>query len=110
MGKKVTVIMPDTQEILMQMGEQIKEARLRRRISAELVAARANVSRATVWAIEKGSASVSIGAYAAVLHGLQGMDKDLLLVAQDECLKNTFQQLGRSTRERAPRKLTLEEG
>ncbi len=110
MGKRITILMPDTQEVLEQMGAQIKEARLRRRISAELLAERANVSRATVWAIEKGSPSVSIGAYAAVLHGIQGMDRDLLRIAQDECLKKTFQEVGRSTRERAPRKSTPEGG
>ena len=35
-------------------------ARLRRDISAELVAERANISRATLWNIEKGSPSVAI--------------------------------------------------
>ena len=38
MSKKSVVIMPDTRKVLEQMGEQIKLARLRRRISAELVA------------------------------------------------------------------------
>ncbi len=109
MGKKATILMPDTQFILEQMGEQIKEARLRRRISTELLAERANVSRTTIWAIEKGSPSVSIGSYAAVLHGIQGMDKDLLLIAQDQCLKNTFEQVGRIPRTRAPRKFALDE-
>ncbi len=104
MGRNSVVLLPDTQEILEQLGEQIKEARLRRGISADLVAERAGISRATVWAIEKGSPSVSIGAYAAVLHGIQGMDKDLLLVAQDNLLKNAYRELGQEHRIRAPRK------
>ena len=57
MGKKSVVVMPKTQEILKTMGEQIKLARLRRKISAELAAERAGVSRTTVWAVEKGSPS-----------------------------------------------------
>ena len=75
MNKRTTVIMPQTEKILAQMGEQIKLARLRRKLSTELVAERASISRATLWAIEKGSPSVAIGMYAAVLHALNGMDK-----------------------------------
>lgn len=52
MGKKSIELLPQTMEILETMGEQIKMARLRRDISAELVAERANISRATFWNIE----------------------------------------------------------
>ena len=39
MSKRTTVVMPQTEKILEQMGEQIKLARLRRKLSAELVQA-----------------------------------------------------------------------
>ena len=65
MNKRSVVVMPATLNILQQMGEQIKLARLRRQLSAELIAERAGISRATLWNIEKGSPSVSMGAYAA---------------------------------------------
>ena len=104
MAQKSVVLMPDTKAILEQMGEQIKFARLRRDIPIELIAERANVSRATVWAIEKGSPSVSMGAYAAVLHAIHGMDKDLLLVAKDEQMEATLNELGCSMRSRAPKR------
>ena len=55
MSKKSVAIMPSTQRVLDTMGEQIKLARLRRNLSAELVAERAGISRATLWAVEKGS-------------------------------------------------------
>ncbi|MCD8336319.1 MAG: helix-turn-helix domain-containing protein, partial [Lachnospiraceae bacterium] len=84
MNSKKIIIMPQTQDILETMGEQIKLARLRRRLSGELVSERAGISRATLWSIEKGSPSVSMGAYAAVLHALNNMDKDLLLIAKDD--------------------------
>ena len=84
MGKKSIELLPQTMEILETMGEQIKMARLRRDISAQLVAERANISRATLWNIEKGSPSVAIGNYAAVLHALNNMDRDLLKVAKDD--------------------------
>lgn len=104
MAQKKVVIMPDTQEILTQMGEQIKEARVRRGMSAELVAERAGISRATVWAMEKGSPSVSMGAYAAVLHTMNYMDQDLLLIAKDEKLKNVMREIGKEERSRAPKR------
>ena len=74
MGRKSVAVLPQTQAILEQLGEQIKLARLRRHLSAELVAERAGVSRATVWNVEKGNPSVAIGIYAAVLHALNNMD------------------------------------
>ena len=104
MSKKATILLPQTQEILNQMGEQIRLARLRRHLSAELVAERAGISRMTLSNIEKGSASVAIGSYAAVLHALNGMDKDLLLVAKDDELGRKLQDLELPTRRRAPQK------
>ena len=104
MSKKAIVILPQTQEILIQMGEQIRLARLRRHLSAELVAERAGISRMTLSNIEKGSPSVAIGSYAAVLHALNGMDKDLLLVARDDELGRKLQDLELPTRRRAPKK------
>ena len=70
MGKRAAVIMPQTRKILEQMGEQIRLARLRRKLSLELVAERAGISRATLISIEKGAPTVSIGSYAAVLPAL----------------------------------------
>jgi len=104
LGKKSVILMPGTTEILETMGEQIKLARLRRKISAKLSAERAGISRATLWAVEKGSPSVSIGIYAAVLHSLNGMDKELLLVTKDDELGRKLQDLDLPIRKRAPQK------
>ena len=104
MSKKSTIVLPQTQEILNQLGEQIRLAGLRRHLSAELVAERAGLSRMTLSNIEKGSPSVAIGSYAAVLHALNGMDKDLLLVAKDDELGRKLQDLELPTRRRAPKK------
>ena len=110
MGKKSVILMPVTKGILETMGEQIKMARLRRRLSAELVAERAGISRATLWAVEKGSPSVSVGIYAAVLHSLNGMDKELLLIAKDDALGRKLQDLELPIRKRAPRKKGNDDG
>ena len=93
MAKKTVKIMRSTENILKQMGEQIKLARLRRGISATLAAERAGISRSTLWNVEKGNSSVSMGAYAAVLHAVNGMDKDLLLIAKDDELGRKLQDI-----------------
>ena len=102
--KKSIVLLPETLNILEQMGLQIKYARLRRKISAEIVAERAGISRATLCAIEKGSPSVAMGCYAAVLHALNYMDKDLLLVAKDDELGRKLQDLDLHVQKRVRKK------
>ena len=104
MRKPSHTLLPATEDILKTMGEQIKLARLRRNLSVELVAERAGISRASLWNVEKGSPSVAIGIYAAVLHALNNMDKDLLLVAKDDIMGRRMQDLNLPIRKRAPRK------
>ena len=103
MSKRTVIVMPETQRTLETMGEQIKMARLRRNLAAELVAERAGISRATLWAVEKGTPTVSIGTYAAVLHALGGMDKDFELIAKDDVCGRKLQDLNIQTRGRAKR-------
>ena len=107
MSKKAAIIMPKTREILEQLGEQIKFARLRRNLSSQLISERAGISRQTLNSIEKGSSTVSIGSYAAVLHALNNLDKDLLLIAKDDEFGRKLQDLGLITRKRAPKRSSL---
>ena len=86
------------------MGEQIKLARLRRSLSAELVAERAGISCASLWKVKKGEPSVAIGIYAAVLHALNHLDRDFLLVAKDDEMGRQLQDLHLITKKRAPRR------
>lgn len=104
MKKAAYNILPDTEEILKTLGEQIKLARLRRNLTAELVAERAGVSRATLWKVESGNPACAMGIYAAVLHALNKMDKDLLLVAKDDELGRKLQDLQLITKKRASRR------
>ena len=103
MGKKAVTVLPSTERILNTMGEQIKLAPLRRQLSAEHIAERAGISRATLWSVEKGSPSVAIGIYAAVLHALNNLDKDLLLVAKDDEFGRKMQDLNMQVKKRAPK-------
>ena len=104
MKKAAYNIVPATEDILKTMGEQIKLARLRRDLSAELVAERAGISRASLWKVESGGPAVAIGIYAAVLHALGNMDKDLTLIAKDDEMGRQMQDLKLMTRKRASRR------
>ena len=104
MKKAAYNIVPATENILKTMGGQIKLARLRRDLSAELVAERAGISRASLWKVESGNPAVAIGIYAAVLHALGNMDRDLALVAKDDEMGRQMQDLNFMTRKRASRR------
>ncbi len=104
MKKAAYNIMPKTEEILRIMGEQIKLARLRRDLTSELVAERAGISRSSLWKVESGNPAVAMGIYAAVLHALNDMDKDLLLIAKDDELGRHLQDMDLITRKRASRR------
>jgi DNA-binding XRE family transcriptional regulator len=61
---------------LRKLGQDINDARRRRRITAQLMAQRAGLSRSTIGKIEKGDPTTSMGSYGAVLFVL-GMEKRL---------------------------------
>ena len=102
MAKKTVVLTPKVKRTLMTVGEQIKLARLRRKLSVELVSERAGISRATLWAIENGSSTVSFGSYVSVLCAL-GLENDVLLLAKDDILGRTFQDMNLLPKKRAPK-------
>ena len=68
------------------------------------LAERAGISRSSLWKVESGSPAVAIGIYAAVLHALGGMDKDMLLVAKDDEMGRQMQDLNLLTKKRATRR------
>jgi transcriptional regulator with XRE-family HTH domain len=103
MAKKKIVILPRTKRILLEMGGNIKLARLRRRLSSEQVAERANISRPTLSAIEKGAPTVSVGAYLLVLQVL-GLEEDFSLVAKDDELGRKLQDAEISVAKRSPKR------
>ena len=103
MNNRKQLLMPSLRKVLTDLGENIKLARLRRKLSGEQVAERANISRVTLWQVEKGSASVAMGIYCQVLFVL-GLDKDLLKVAADDALGRKLQDAELEVKERAPKK------
>jgi transcriptional regulator with XRE-family HTH domain len=71
---------------LRKLGRDIREARLRRRIPAAVVAERASISRTTLFKLEHGDPGVSIGIVGTVLFVLGLSDRlgDLADVRTDE--------------------------
>lgn len=83
MKSKKQVLFPKYQRVLEQLGENIKLARKRRRLTTIQVAERAGIDRSTLYEIEKGTPSVSLGAYFNTLRVL-GLQDDFLKLASDD--------------------------
>lgn len=97
------MISPKIKKILQQLGENIRLARLRRKLSTVQVSKRAGISRPTLSAIEKGEPYVSIGLYLQVLFVL-GLADDILNVANDDELGRKLQDAELSVKRRAPKR------
>ena len=105
MGRSTITMLPSLQRRLIAMGDNLRLARLRRRLTATQVAERAGITRPTLRAIERGDPSVSFGAYASVLFCL-GLESDLDDVARDDALGRKLQDAQLTIKKRAPRKKT----
>ncbi|HEC42732.1 MAG TPA: XRE family transcriptional regulator [Bacteroides sp.] len=103
MAIKKTILLPETQRILIGLGENIKLARLRRKLSSGQVSERAGISRPTLLSIEKGNPGVSMGTYIQVLFVL-GLEKDIHAVARDDILGRKLQDAKLIVGKRAPKK------
>lgn len=92
MKTKKQVLFPKHQKILDILGENIKLARKRRKLTTIQVSERAGIDRTTLVRIEKGDARVSLGAYFNVLRVL-GLQDDFLRLATDDKLGRKLQDL-----------------
>ena len=108
MPAKSPVLYPSQTKLLKELGERLRDARLRRRFSVSLVAQRANISRPTINKVEQGDPAVTLGTYLRVLSVL-GLEKDLAQVAADDLVGRRLQDAGLFVPRRAPKKKTLAE-
>jgi transcriptional regulator with XRE-family HTH domain len=92
MPSKPQPIFPSEKKILNNLGERIKLARLRRGISAEVLAERSSISRMTLHRAEKGYPAVAIGTYLRIFAALQ-LQEDFNLLAKDDLLGRRLQDL-----------------
>ena len=92
MNSKKQVLFPRHQKILEQVGENIKLARKRRKLTTLQVAERAGIDRTTLYNIEKGKGTVSLAAYFNTLRVL-GLQDDFLKLAADDTYGRKLQDL-----------------
>ncbi|MCK0148082.1 helix-turn-helix domain-containing protein [Arenibacter sp. F26102] len=92
MAKRKQTLFPKHIKILGLMGENIKLARKRRKLTTVQVAERADIVRSTLYLIEKGDPGVSIGSYFNVLRVL-GLQDDFLKLADDDEFGRKLQDL-----------------
>ena len=92
MKSKKQMLFPKHQKVLEQLGENLKLARKRRKLTAIQVAERAGIARNTLYLLEKGTPSVSMGALFNVLRVLR-LHEDFLKLAADDDLGRKIQDL-----------------
>jgi transcriptional regulator with XRE-family HTH domain len=92
MKPKKQILFPKYQKILGVMGENIKLARKRRKLTTMQAAERAGIDRSTLYEIEKGNPSVSMGAYFNTLRVL-GLQDDFLKLAADDVFGRKLQDI-----------------
>lgn len=102
MKSKGTNYTQKQKNILASLGENMKLARLRRKLSIRSLAERAGIATSTLGNIEDGSPSVSLGSYLQVLSVLR-LEDDLLLIADKDSLGRQIQDAGLTVKKRAPK-------
>ena len=88
--KRQNVIYPKAQKALKTMGENLRLARRRRKITSKMMAERANMSLMTLRSLERGEAQVSMANYMAVVACL-GFQDDIAQVAANDILGRDLQ-------------------
>ena len=102
MARTGVTLFPKVAARLKILGENLRLARLRRRITSLQLAQRAGISRPTLSKLENGDPGVSLAAFANVMFCL-GLDSDLEAVGLDDALGRRLMDADLSLRKRAPR-------
>lgn len=88
--KRQNKLFPKATTALRTLGENLRLARRRRKITAAMMAERANLSVVTLRSIERGSPTVAMSNYMAVIFCL-GFQDDVAKVAADDAIGRTLQ-------------------
>lgn len=92
MNSKKAILLPKYQKVFDEIGENIKLARKRRKLTTDQVSERAGIHRATLYRVEKGDPSVAIGIYFNIFRVLN-LDKDFSQLASDDLFGRKLQDL-----------------
>lgn len=90
--KRKATLFPKQVKVLERLGENIRLAAKRRKLTQTQIAERTGLSKPTLRKIERGDGSVSIGHYMLVLSVL-GLADDVGLVAADDELGRKLQDI-----------------
>ena len=88
--KRQNVLYPKAAKALMTLGENLRLARRRRKITSKMMAERANISLMTLRSIERGSPHVAMCNYMAVIACL-GFQEGIAAVAADDRIGRDLQ-------------------
>ena len=102
MPRADTPLFPQTQHRAEGLGERLRLARLRRRMSLAELASRVGVTRGTLSRLEHGELATSLGVLAGVLAVL-GLEEDLDLLAKDDELGQRLQDVRLRRPRRSPK-------
>jgi transcriptional regulator with XRE-family HTH domain len=92
MPSKPPVVFPQEQRLLSQLGERLKLARMRRKLSNAVVAQRAGISRTSLYKVEAGDPGATMGTYLRVMVAL-GIEGDVNGLAADDKVGRKLQDL-----------------
>lgn len=92
MPRKPPIIFPQEQRLLSSLGERLRLARKRRKLSNAVVAQRAGISRTTLYKVEAGDPGATLGSYVRVLAVL-GLEGDLNQLGADDRIGRKLQDL-----------------
>ena len=92
MNSKKAILLPKYQIVFDEIGENIKLARKRRKLTTDQVSERAGIHRSTLYRVEKGDPSVAIGIYFNIFRVLN-LDKDFSQLASDDLFGRKLQDL-----------------
>lgn len=88
--KRQNILYPRAAKALAALGENLRLARRRRKITSKMMAERANLSLMTLRSIERGSPHVAMCNYMAVI-GCLGFQDEIAAVAANDVLGRDLQ-------------------
>lgn len=92
MPSKPPVVFPQEQRLLSALGERLRLARLRRKLTTTAVAQRAGISRTSLYKAEGGNPGATLGTYLRIMAVL-GLESDISALAADDKVGRKLQDL-----------------
>ena len=105
MSRQRPVHLPKHTRLLQRLGENLRLARKRRKLTTSQVAERAGISRSTLYHLENGESNTSLGSLLQVLVALS-LENDLAQLAADDLLGQKLMDAGLDQPQRSSKRPT----